>query len=503
MARAIPFISLLLLSIAGWQPSAGRQVELSILHTTDVHGHIWPTTDYEGQGDVGGFLRCAARIEELRAAHPNTLLIDCGDTFQGAPESWLNEGRLLIDGLNHLRYDAWVLGNHEIDWGVEVLRRRHDQAEMPFLAANLYFRDPAANWLPKIRPFIIKEVDGIRVALIGLTTPGIPRWSRPYLLDGALFRQSVESLTELMPLVKEAKPDVIVLAVHQGFKNRGDDFANQIQALARQFPEVDVMLGGHSHVPVEDMRFGPVLYSQAGYHGIWVGQVTLTYDTIQRAVVSKQGRLDRMDASVPYHEGLLTRWKEELDRAGESLSRPAGVLAEVLDPKPDARGQSSMQQFICRAIAAGVDVEFVLHGSLAEERLEPGPLRERDLWKIVPYENDIGVVMWTPQQIAAALEENFTRPVTHQSLGAYGFTFRAVGEGRHIRVVDLRDMQGQSLHARKRYRVALNSYVLASGGERYNRIREMAEEPESRLDMTGKDTRSLVRQYLAGPPAAK
>jgi len=130
-------------------------------------------------------------------------------------------------------------------------------------------------------------------------------------------------------------------------------------------------------------------------------------------------------------------------------------------------------------------------------------LRERDLWKIVPYENDIGVVMWTPQQIAAALEENFTRPVTHQSLGAYGFTFRAVGEGRHIRVVDLRDMQGQSLHARKRYRVALNSYVLASGGERYNRIREMAEEPESRLDMTGKDTRSLVRQYLAGPPAAK
>jgi len=474
----------------------GRQVDLTILHTTDLHGFIWPTRDYDGRENLGGFLRCAAMIESIRAQKEDVLLIDCGDTFQGSPENYLAEGKLIIDGLNQLKYDAWVLGNHEFDWGPESLRTLHDYAEIPFLAANLQFKPGSENWLPGIKPYVIRRIQGLDVAIIGLVTPGIPRWSRPYLLNGATFSSSVETLAELMPEIKEKRPDIIIVAVHQGYKHRGDDFANEIQSIARAFPEIDVLLGGHTHTPVEDMRIGDVLYTQAGYHGIWLGQVDVTYDTVTRTILDKKSKLHLMDQQVAYHEKLLSRWSRELSESSNVLASVIGQLNEPLDTRADSMGNSSMQKFICRAIAEGTGAELVLHGSLAEENIKPGPLTYADIWRMVPYENTIGLISITPMQIREILMENLSRPVNHQSLGAYGFTFKLERKQGSIQIADLRDMAGEPLHPRKRYKVALNSYVLASGGERYMVTREIAELPESRLEMLELDTRRLVVEYI-------
>lgn len=474
-----------------------RQLELSILFTTDVHGHIWPTTDYEGHPDVGGFLRCAGRIETLRAERPASLLLDIGDTFQGAPESFLTGGRLLIDGLNFMGYDAWVLGNHEFDWWPEALRRLHDQADVPFLAANLYFTEEQDNWLPKIRPYIMREIDGVRIAVIGLTTQGIPRWSRPHLLDFALFKPSVETLREVLPRVREEGADIIIVAGHQGYKEKGDDFANEIHAVMRTFPEIDVFIGGHTHTPVHDMLENGVLFVQSGYHGIWLGEVTLVYDTVEKAVVKKSGRLDRMDASVPFHEGLLARWRPQLDAVKEELDQVIGHNPERLTTSPDALGRSPMQNLIAKAIAEGTGADLVLHGSLGEEALEAGPVTYRDVWKVVPYENTIGLLSLTPAEIRTILTENRTRELSDHSLGPYGFTYTIapfVPEDR--RIADLRDLDGNPLQARKRYVVALNSFVLASGGNRYPETRLLADRPESRLRMLPVDTRALVVSYI-------
>jgi len=476
--------------------SLARQVSITIVHTTDLHGYIWPTTDYDGRTNVGGFLRCAYRIDQIRAEKPDALLIDCGDTFQGSPESFLTKGRLLVDGLNQMKYDAWVLGNHEFDWGVEALTSLHNMTEIPFLACNIYFNPPEANWLPKIQPYVIREVDGVRVAIIGLVTPGIPRWSRPHLLQGALFKQSVQALQETLPEVKAQQPDIIVVAVHQGFKRKGDDFANQIQAMAREFPEIDVLLGGHSHTTVEDMRLGQVVFAQAGYHGIWLGRVDLTYDTVRRAVTEKRSYLELMDESVPFHEGLLARWKDDLDKAEKQLSQKIGSTKVELNVRADSFGRSTMQQLIGQAIREGTDAELVLHGSLSDHNIAPGPLTYRDVWQIVPYENTIGIASLTPRQIREILAENFSKPVTNHSMGAVGFNFQIKKTAKSTRITELRDNEGVPLHPRKRYRVAMNSYVLASGGERYLETRNIVEQPEVRLRMLDVDTRSLVVDYI-------
>src|SRR5438046_4339523 len=118
---------------------------ISILHTTDLHGHILPTADYNGTPDYGGLARCAAQIRRWRRQTSNSILIDVGDVYQGTEVSLRNKGELMIDLFNHLGYDAWVIGNHEFDWGIEPFHQALQRSTMPLLAANTMLAENRAG----------------------------------------------------------------------------------------------------------------------------------------------------------------------------------------------------------------------------------------------------------------------------------------------------------------------------------------------------------------------
>ena len=156
---------------------------ISILHTTDLHGHILPTFDYDGAADRGGLARCVTQIRQWRRQNPNSILIDVGDVYQGTEVSLRNKGDLMIDLFNYLKYDAWVIGNHEFDWGIEPFQQALQKSVMPVLAANIALEGTPASEHPdatyplaKIQPFILKEIAGIKLAIIGITTPGMSFW---------------------------------------------------------------------------------------------------------------------------------------------------------------------------------------------------------------------------------------------------------------------------------------------------------------------------------------
>ncbi len=494
------FGRLILLGVMGCLSSAAalaRPIDITVLYTTDIHGHLQPTSDYDGNQGVGGLLRCATRIEQIRSEKENVLLVDCGDLIQGSAESYLTGGRSTIQAMEYLAYDAWTMGNHEFDWGLPKLLALHDATRLPMLAANIVGRPGRPNPLSKVQPFIVKEFDGVRIAVVGLITPGVPTWSTPDLLGDALFERSLIALRRTMPLVQAAKPDVLLLTTHQGYRPYGDDHANEINAIAEAFPEFDAILGGHSHQPVERALVGGhTLYSQAGYYGIWLGQLDLTYDSVSRRLTQKQARLHRIGSDVPLHTGLTAVVQTDLDRATDYLGRVVGELGDKLGFQSDALGRSDVQRLICRALAESTGADLVLHGILDEEALEPGPVRMSDVWRIVPYENRAALMQVTPAELLEILNENLERRGNLQFMGAYGFTYEIEEQGGVRRAVQLKRADGSTPHPRQRLRVCVNSYVVASGGKRFNRLREIAERPETRLQLLPVDTRTAVLDYL-------
>src|SRR5881409_856673 len=182
---------------------------ISILHTTDLHGHILPTSDYAGNADLGGLARCVTQIRRWRRQNPNSILIDVGDVYQGTDVSLRNKGELMIDLFNHLRYDAWIVGNHEFDWGIETFLNALQRSAMPVLAANTVLDGKPAGAssdsqhpLAKIQPLIVKEIAGIKLAVIGVTTPGMPFWLPSEFTRGIEFQNPVEPVRRAITRAK-------------------------------------------------------------------------------------------------------------------------------------------------------------------------------------------------------------------------------------------------------------------------------------------------------------
>ncbi|MEN8737823.1 MAG: bifunctional UDP-sugar hydrolase/5'-nucleotidase, partial [Akkermansiaceae bacterium] len=252
-------------------PSVGKESRsiktISLFHTTDLHGHILPAKTYEGIGNVGGFARCATQIRRWRKDCPDSLLFDIGDVYQGTVEGYQTKGKVMIDSFNKLNYDGWVLGNHEFDWGLDVVSGTIEHSNSPVITGNVTIGDQASGKVndgpfSKLAPWLIKEVGGFKVGIVGLTTPGIPFWSRPELLKEFGVLDPLEILQQSVRELQAEKVNAVVCLSHMGWK-RSDDYANPVQNLLKKVRGIDVYIGGHSHQDRPSWYWSNVLCTQA------------------------------------------------------------------------------------------------------------------------------------------------------------------------------------------------------------------------------------------------
>lgn len=481
--------------LAGWV--GGREVSVTLLYTADIHGHLDRTLTDSSSKPAGGLLRCASLVRAIRQEENNVLLIDGGDLFQGTAASFLTRGDVVIDAVNALDYDALVVGNHEFDWGVTNLLRLYARTQIPILAANIADEGGRGGGKLPWRPFLVKDMQGVRVVVVGLANPLTASWIRPRLLGGLSFQQSVSTIRRILPEVREQRPDVLVLALHQGYRKWGDDAANEINAIAREFPEFDVILGAHTHQAIEGFDLRGILYIQPECHGLWLAKVSLRVDPDRHRVISRKAALIAAGAEVKPDPALTASCADALNDAGHYLKQHIGQAAGCLAAHSRYPGQSQVQALIARAIIEAVGADAVFHGVLSGAALAAGRIDIRDLWRIVPYENTIGVASLTADELREILEENSRYRKSTQFRGVYGITYDLVpSRPAGSRVRNIRLTSGRTLKEGERIRVAFNSHDLASAGGRFPRLREIADRPSSRLEETALDTREAVIAYI-------
>jgi 5'-nucleotidase / UDP-sugar diphosphatase len=467
----------------------GDVITISLLHTTDLHGHILPTVDYDDHPDLGGLARCATQIRQWQRANPNSILLDIGDVYQGTEVGLRTQGATMIRCLNALAYDAWVVGNHEFDWGLDAFTDSVKLSTMPVLSGNALIGGRAVGTLPdsagplsRLRPWLVKEIAGFRIVVIGLTTPALSTWLPPENLGNFESLDPVEALHGILLQAKELKPDAIVLAGHMGLTRR-DDYANRVGALTREFPQLTAFLGGHTHQNHSGEVVNNVLYSQADHYGIYAGKLDLTFDRATRKLVRREAVTLHMDKSVPLDPLVLSIARADLDAADAVLARAIGELADPLSVTSAVGRPSDIERLIGSAMKAALskqncEVDAVVHGLFDNKHAQmPGIKSVADAWAMLPYENEIVTVDLAHDDLLA-LARDFSSGSEHRSIMGVGLAGSSDAGG--FRVEELRASDGTPLPEKPAYRIALNSYDSQSGGQRFVTAGKLIARPSSR-----------------------
>src|SRR6185503_19615819 len=242
------------------------RVQITILGTTDLHGNINPIDYYTNKPDNRGLAKIATLIKRVRKEQPNVLLIDSGDTIQGTPlESFHGrKNNQPIDPMmlvmNSLNYDSMTVGNHEYNFGLKVLEKARSEAKFPWLSANTYDK---GKQQPHYKPYIVKDVAGVKIGILGLTTPGVPNWENVPNYAGLEFHEPLVEARKWVPILRQKeRVDLVVIAMHMGIEedlrtgeiNPGQvQNENQAVTIAKQVPGVDLIFMGHTHRDVPSL----------------------------------------------------------------------------------------------------------------------------------------------------------------------------------------------------------------------------------------------------------
>jgi len=481
---------------------------ISILHTTDLHGHILPTSDYDGNPDRGGLARCVTQIRRWRRQNPNSILIDIGDVYQGTDVGLRTRGELMIDLFNHLEYDAWVVGNHEFDWGIEPFERALERSTMPVLAANTLLEGkPAGEFsdtkhpFAKLQPFTLKEIAGIKLAIIGVTTPGMLFWFRPEFARGIDFQYPVEPVRRAIAIAKSDGADAIVLTGHMGLKPRsgGDDFANTVMALTSEFPETAVFIAGHTHQTIPSRLTNGALFTQADHFGIHVGRVDLLFDRNSKKLLHREAICELMDNRFHFDHVVIARAKSQLAESEAALAQPIGELAETFRARSRPGEPSGLERLIGTAIMEAlrersVPVDGVMHGVFDEKSdFIAGPKTVNDIWNILPYENYVVTAELLPDEIKMIMEEVYA---SHERRNLFGFEVKTEGRGYDRRIISMALADGRPLDRGKKYIIAFNTFDSRSAGHRFMKLRTLLETPAVNCTPHQVQTRDALIDYF-------
>ncbi len=495
-----------------------QDLHIQVLGTTDMHGHILAEDTYSLQPANQGWAKIATLVRQARAANPNTLLVDCGDTLEGEPINYIHNvlRRDLPDPgiavMNALGCAAMAVGNHEYTFGLDVLRSAEREATFPFLSANTV---EAASGKEAFPASTVITVAGVRILLVGFTTPRIPHLEEPGNYAGLRFLDIVETARTLVPrLRKETKADVVVALLHSGLGSvdgrPGDE--NEALRLADQVPGLDAILTGHTHQAIQTSWKGiPILQAECFGRSLAVLDFALARTGEAWRVVSAQGRLVRPGADTVPDPQVLQLTEPLRAATTRYLDTPATDLQVDLDARWCRMEDTPLSQLIHTVQRRATGAQLSAAACVDPHLFIPkGPTSVRQFYALLPYDNRVARIRITGDQLRRYLEhaaaayhyswqpDLFNKDMPFYDVDSVDGVDYALDLGKPVgqRVTGL-SFQGRPVRPGDTFTLALSTYRLRGGGG-YMAAIGFTGQPE----MVTRDLqRNLLLEYVLSRPS--
>lgn len=485
--------------------------EIQILHFGDSHAQVEAkeiTLNYNNKkisAEVGGYGAIASLIDSLSTAQ--TLVLHSGDVFTGTPYFSNYHGQASLKLLNMLPLTAMCLGNHEFDAGLASIDEFIQKANFPILSANI----EQAKLNKHILPYVIKEIEGVKVAIIGLTTSAVPQI---FFTDwGGTIHPPKPILAKLLADFKKQKIKHIIVLSHLGIET-------DIQ-LAKELNGIDVIIGGHSHTLMGDFRgigwgsrayplvvngaMGRTLIAHAGSKNMALGSLQISFN--RRGEITNHGgnvlipwlgnawqkingekvaysadSLAEFFSQVkisPANDSLLTRLREPLKKLNELFfTRSPRVYRQARLPQTQHADGTYLangcqvsplvaKAYHRQANALDYDVDMAWHnaGGTRSDILA-GNLSYGDVMRVLPFESSLVILELSGNDIKLAIEDALTKVYFKNRSGHYpyisGLDYKIEKTGKQVCIHNIQlyiEGGGEVLNLKKKYLIAVNSYM--------------------------------------------
>ncbi|RKD30065.1 5'-nucleotidase C-terminal domain-containing protein [Thermohalobacter berrensis] len=494
-------------------------VKITVLGTTDIHGNIYDWSYEDGaEDDDVGLAKVYTIVKQVRKENPNTLLLDNGDTIQGTVLTDdlynlnLDKPNPMMDVMNFMGYDAMTLGNHEFNFGLDLIHKMVKEANFPILSANIYNKEDGSNF---VKPYLVKEIGGVKVGIIGLTTPNIPQWDGPKVTS-LEFKPMAEEAKKYAKILKEEENvDIIIATAHAGLEGRhhptgGDAVKNVIN----EVPEIEAILIGHDHMEIAEIMNGTAVGAADDKgHQVVRFDLTLKKSGDSWTVVDKkvelietkgvEASLELKDYAKKYHESTL-----------EFLKDPIGTSTGDFHPKAEIEGIPEAQVRDTAVIDLINNVQLKYTGAdisaaalfKSSSNIEKGDVTYKDIFDIYKYPNTLYAVEVTGKELKDYMEWSAAYFNTYKpgdvtisfnpEIRGYNYDMFAgveykidISKPAGQRIVDLK-FNGKAVKDDQVFKLAINNY-------RYGGLKSLgiiSNEPYFKSDPVS--LRSYIAEYI-------
>jgi len=449
----------LLTFICGYSFSQENIKELSILHWNDFHARNVPyqiSKKKDGQTItyfIGGTGSLLGYLNKFR--DDKSLVLNGGDDYQGSPISSITKGFSQIELLKLYNLDAFVVGNHEFDYGSTELENGLQQANFDVLSANLYLPNENRTFG---KSYTIKEKNGIKIGIIGVSPEDLKSLTLPKNVASIVVLNTDSVITANLKILKNEKCNLIILLSHNG--------VDMDSIYATKFHDIDVIVGGHSHTPIYKPKVvDGIIIVQAGSYGKFLGKLDLKVDIEKDTVVSYYGKLNEtvLDSAI-FDVSAGNKVNNMIASIEPEMKKVIGKLE--VDWKKNNCGQWNADAL---RTMFKTDIAFMNAGSIRKDMLK-GNITVGDIWEINPFGNNIMTFSVKGSTIKKMMANNIRMSAKNEELSGYDMVIFSgmkitvnstlLGEQTDSFIKSI-EVNGKPLEMDKIYTVVTNSYTAA------------------------------------------